>query len=41
MIDDVQTWEEVLDVNYWTPTASVDVVLRIYDTYDKLPTPAT
>lgn len=38
MIDDVPTWGEVLDVEEWTPTATVDVVCCIYERYDALPT---
>jgi hypothetical protein len=37
---DVETWHDALGVDSWPPTAPVKVVMRIYEDYDKLPTPA-
>jgi len=39
MIDEVPSWGEALNVDEWTPTADVDVVIRIYDDYEELPSP--
>jgi hypothetical protein len=36
---DPPTWHEALDTPHWTPTAPVTVVMRVYERYDKLPTP--
>lgn len=34
---DVPTWEEALDVEHWTPTATTETVMRIFEHYQNLP----